>query len=342
MAIEKLTSYDSGYVAGDLSVYKSAIDNYETLYEAKNLASSKTLQFISVSDQLIVVPDNDALKFPEKGILRLFLRDKVGLNAELVYYNKRTNNTFTQLIRGFCSTKQSVWPVGTAVEAGVMAEHHNSVKDAIINLETYLGVEEAVGEDTLTGILKIQESKILSPKALFRAFPTVGAPPLTVNFHTFSNSNSIRFFWEFGDGGSSFDKNPTHTYEAPGNYTITFRVITSLGAQGFTVKKDYISVANDYALPFTYVSPLVGVSKRTAAKSNIEPTNFLFVDQTRAEITNRLWQFGDGTTSLITNPNVHTAQHQYENPGSYDASVLIELVGQRVIRVFLTETIMVT
>ena len=292
MAIEKLTSYDSGYVAGDLSVYKSAIDNYETLYEAKNLASSKTLQFISVSDQLIVVPDNDALKFPEKGILRLFLRDKVGLNAELVYYNKRTNNTFTQLIRGFCSTKQSVWPVGTAVE-------------------------EAVGEDTLTGILKIQETKILSPKALFRAFPTVGAPPLTVNFHTFSNSNSIRFFWEFGDGGSSFDKNPTHTYEAPGNYTITFRVITSLGAQGFTVKKDYISVANDYALPFTYVSPLVGVSKRTAAKSNIEPTNFLFVDPTRA-------------------------QHQYENPGSYDASVLIELVGQRVIRVFLTETIMVT
>ena len=57
MAIEKLTSYDSGYVAGDLSVYKSAIDNYETLYEAKNLASSKTLQFISVSDQLIVCPE---------------------------------------------------------------------------------------------------------------------------------------------------------------------------------------------------------------------------------------------------------------------------------------------
>lgn len=342
MAIERITSYDSGYQTGDLSVYKNAIDNYETLYEAKNLASTKNLQYISVSDQLIVVPDNDALKFPEKGILRIFLKDKVGLNSELVYYNKRTNNTFTQLIRGFCSTKQSPWPVGSAVEAGVMAEHHNAIKDAVVNVETYLGVEEAVGEDTLTGLLKLQESKILAPKALFRAFPTVGAPPLKVNFHTFTNSNSIRYFWDFGDGGSSFEKNPTHTYETDGAYTITLRVITSLGAQGFTVKKEYINVANDYAIPFTYVSPIIGISKKTAEKTQLEPTTFLFVDQTRAQINNRLWQFGDGNTSLITNPNIHTATHQYDNPGSYDASVLIELVGQKVIRVFLTETITVS
>jgi len=48
---------------------------------------------------------------------------------------------------------------------------------------------------------------------------------LTVNFTNTSNNGNI-FLWEFGDGNMSFDENPTHTYDSPGNYTVNFTTAT--------------------------------------------------------------------------------------------------------------------
>ena len=36
--------------------------------------------------------------------------------------------------------------------------------------------------------------------------------------------------WNFGDGTSSTDRNPTHAYSAPGQYTVTLRVTTADGS----------------------------------------------------------------------------------------------------------------
>lgn len=33
-----------------------------------------------------------------------------------------------------------------------------------------------------------------------------------------------KFIWSFGDGGTSKEKAPTHTYKKPGDYTVTLRV----------------------------------------------------------------------------------------------------------------------
>ncbi len=341
MVIEKLTSYDTGYTLGDLSLFPQAVDSWEQLYEAKNLSITKTSQYLSFAGEIIIVDDTSS--FPEKGILKLSLPNYSGLNSELVYYNAKTNNTFYQLIRGFCSPRldqyptghtQSEWPIGTKVEAGVMAEHHNAVKDAIYNIENYLGVKSSTSTNTLTGLLKKQEAKILAPKALFRGYPTSGTTPLTVTFHSFATSNTIRYFWDFGDGAVSFEKNPIHTYMNEGNYTVQLRTITSLGAQGFTTKKNYISVSNQYAFPFFYASPTCGISSDTASSTSVTPTSFLIIDQTNAEIVNRLWEFGDGTTYFAENPNEHVAYHVFEKPGCYEISLSVELKGQQVLRVF--------
>lgn len=341
MVIEKLTSYDTGYQIGDLSLFQQAIDSWEQLYEAKNLSQTKLSQYLSYAGNIIIVEDTSS--FPDKGILKLSLPNYSGLNSELVYYNSKTSNTFHELIRGFCSPRQdqyptahiqSEWPIGTKVEAGVMAEHHNSVKDAVYNIESYLGVESSTGLNTLTGLLKRQEAKILAPKALFRGYPTTGTSPLTVTFHSFATSNTIRYFWDFGDGSTSFEKNPIHKYSAEGTYTVQLRTITSLGAQGFTTKKNYISVSNQYAYPFFYATPTFGISIKTSVSTSTTPTTFTLIDQTNAEIVNRLWEFGDGATYFAEDPNEHIATHQYENPGVYEVSLNVELKGQQVLRVF--------
>jgi outer membrane protein assembly factor BamB len=53
------------------------------------------------------------------------------------------------------------------------------------------------------------------------------------------------YFWEFGDGTTSTDENPTHTYGHRGNYTATFTVTDADGNSS----SDTASVVVDYALP---------------------------------------------------------------------------------------------
>lgn len=44
------------------------------------------------------------------------------------------------------------------------------------------------------------------------------------------------FHWDFGDGATSEEQNPLHTYAAPGSYTVTLSVSDSLGAQASTAR----------------------------------------------------------------------------------------------------------
>lgn len=48
----------------------------------------------------------------------------------------------------------------------------------------------------------------------------LGEPVVFANV-TLSNPPVIRYFWTFGDGGSSEDESPVHTYADPGVYTVT-------------------------------------------------------------------------------------------------------------------------
>ncbi len=60
--------------------------------------------------------------------------------------------------------------------------------------------------------------------ASFTADPIAGVAPLTVRFTETSSSNPSSWHWSFGDGATSTEQNPTHTYTLPGNYTITLSV----------------------------------------------------------------------------------------------------------------------
>lgn len=339
MVQAKLTSYDSNYQSGDLSLFPFAIDSFNNLYEAKNLARTKLSQGLNYSSQIIIVDDTSS--FPEKGILRLSLTDKPDFPSEMIYYYKKTRNTFQEIIRGFCATKQTVWPMNTQIDAGVMAEHHNSIKDSILQIEHYIGINDEIDTATLNGLLKKQESRFLSPKPIFRGYPIKGAAPFTVSFHDFSTSVASRYFWDFGDGSSSIEKNPIHTYLNEGVYTVQLRIITSLGAQGFSTKKNYIQIANNYVTPFFYASPTgIGYSiDYCLTHPEKTPTTFSFVDQTQGQITNRLWQYDDGQSQFISDPNNHTTTHQYQKSGTYKPSVLLTLAGTTTYRTILSDSI---
>lgn len=57
----------------------------------------------------------------------------------------------------------------------------------------------------------------------FTADAVWGVIPFTVNL-TYGGSGANSYLWNFGDGTTSSDQNPSHTYTTPGDYTITLVV----------------------------------------------------------------------------------------------------------------------
>lgn len=60
---------------------------------------------------------------------------------------------------------------------------------------------------------------------------TEGPAPLTVHFkvETFERTDIKEFHWDFGDGGTSTRREPTHTFTKPGDYNVTLKAVSPTG-----------------------------------------------------------------------------------------------------------------
>ena len=63
-----------------------------------------------------------------------------------------------------------------------------------------------------------------APQADFDADPATGAAPLAVQFTDRSGGDIDTWSWNFGDGDTSGDQNPSHTYQDSGSYTVALTV----------------------------------------------------------------------------------------------------------------------
>jgi PKD repeat protein len=81
-----------------------------------------------------------------------------------------------------------------------------------------------------------------APSADFSAALTSGVAPLTVQFTDQSTNNPTSWSWSFGDGGSSTQQNPAHTYTKPGFYTVSL-IASNVGGSTTVTKPDYVLVS---------------------------------------------------------------------------------------------------
>ena len=80
------------------------------------------------------------------------------------------------------------------------------------------------------------------PVALFSASPLSGPAPLTVNFQDESLGQIASWSWDFGDGGSSTEQHPAHTYTETGSHSVTLTVNGVEGSDS-EFRADYINVS---------------------------------------------------------------------------------------------------
>jgi PKD repeat protein len=71
---------------------------------------------------------------------------------------------------------------------------------------------------------------VLPPVARFTQDEFIGRPPLTVHFTDHSRNDPTSYFWQFGDGSSSTEKNPTHQFTQPRIYFVREKVTNAAGS----------------------------------------------------------------------------------------------------------------
>lgn len=77
----------------------------------------------------------------------------------------------------------------------------------------------------------------------FVAFPNAGLAPLTVDFFDQSEGSIISWEWDFDNNGviDSYDQNPTHTYNAAGQYSVSLTIGDGVNTST-AIRTNYISV----------------------------------------------------------------------------------------------------
>ncbi len=78
----------------------------------------------------------------------------------------------------------------------------------------------------------------------FTATPLAGQAPLTVKFTDKSTGSPRSYYWDFGDGTTSTDKNPTHTYTYSGTWSVGLQVTYWNSQTKSAVKQNYISTGS--------------------------------------------------------------------------------------------------
>jgi PKD repeat protein len=149
------------------------------------------------------------------------------------------------------------------------------------------------------------------PTAEFSASLALGVRPLTVTFTDNSNGVITGRQWDFGDGSTSTQQNPTHVYAAAGTYTVSLQV-SGPGGVDKRIRANAITVSE--------TPP--DVDFVASSTSGVLPLNVTFTDTSIGAATDWLWDFGDAAASTEQKPI-----HVYTTAGAYTVSLTVKGPG---------------
>jgi PKD repeat protein len=148
---------------------------------------------------------------------------------------------------------------------------------------------------------------------------TVGA--CTVNTpcqftNTSTPSTGLTYAWTFGDGGTSTDASPTHTFAAAGNFTVTLTVTDASNASN--TKSTAVTVTG------TANQPPVATFVLPASCTAGTPCGFHSTStDPDGTIASSHWEFSDGGTADSPDAAHLDATHTFASAGPYTVTLTV-------------------
>ncbi len=130
---------------------------------------------------------------------------------------------------------------------------------------------------------------------------------------TFKNAskNATSYAWDFGDGNTSKDENPAHTYAKNDTYTVK---LTATNAGGSAEKTRTVTISLEGTSTQLVANFTFAVDEKTAGKVTFTNTS--------EGATSYAWDFGDGNTSTDENP-----AHTYAKNDTYTVKLTATNAG---------------
>ncbi|MCU0476155.1 MAG: PKD domain-containing protein, partial [Anaerolineae bacterium] len=195
----------------------------------------------------------------------------------------------------------------------------NTIPDGLYQLRLRVYLRDGSTPQTVVNNLRVQNTaptpvptntaSIPRPIAAFSADRTFGEPPLVVRFTDRSTGQITSYNWNFGDGSSSAERNPTHVFRQPGEYEVRLTVSGPGGQSNVSQVVDV--VVNPPSAAFDFTPP-----------SGTAPLTVQFTDRSVGQVTSYQWDFGDGTRSTDRNPS-----HTYQAQGTYNVFLRVRGPG---------------
>lgn len=157
-------------------------------------------------------------------------------------------------------------------------------------------------------IMKLKIVTITKPKAIIVPSDTLLCPSSTLWFTNNSDGYKANYFWDFGDGTTSIDFSPVHTYSTEGVYKVKMLMVDKYGCRDSA----YTSIRVFKAVADLLMSDSFSTCPPLVVNFTNKSTNYVEI----------LWDFGDGSSSTLSNPS-----HIYTYPGTFTVRLQVKNNG---------------
>ncbi|HPR28621.1 MAG TPA: PKD domain-containing protein [Chitinophagales bacterium] len=184
------------------------------------------------------------------------------------------------------------WDFGDGETSDFVNPSH--IYDTGGSYEVCLTVSNPYGSDTYCETVTV-------PGAPETSFTWSGDPD--VSFTDLTLNEPTYWSWNFGDGSTSTEQNPVHSYAFNGAYNVCLTTSNALGSDTYCAT---VSIGNAIGAPvadFTYT--ITGLAVELTDISSNAPDTWS-------------WNFGDGTTSADQDPS-----HTYAAAGTYNICLTV-------------------
>ena len=158
----------------------------------------------------------------------------------------------------------------------------------------------------------------------------------TINFDSRDSDDPdgkiVKYSWNFDDGTTTTEKNPSYEFQNSGSYTIELTVTDNDGAKDV----DRITISVNEFIPNK--PPVASIYADKTRINEGETIKFESggSDDPDGRIINYEWDFDDGSTSINANPS-----HEFQNSGSYTVKLTVfdddEAKGTNIITISVIE-----